>query len=64
MLRAFWVVKVAAQQAGRNDSFDDPKVQAFIQLTLIEQLIEAENNRLILKNEKSFRLIRPRRISR
>lgn len=53
------LLRVAKLNPGRHDSFDDPRVQAYIQRVLVEARIEADNNKLILTEGEKVRIIRP-----
>lgn len=53
----WWVLRIAARTEGRDDSFDDPAVQAFILGLLVEQKIQAVNQRLIRKGQDKFRAV-------
>jgi hypothetical protein len=54
----FWILRVAARHDGIERAFSDPSVQADILEKLVEQKLNAENDRLILKNQQKFRSIR------
>lgn len=56
---ALWIVRATRVHAGRHDTFDDPKVQAYVQRRLVLARLAADGQKLIQQERDKLREIIP-----
>ena len=54
--KSYWILKAIRRRSGRNDTFDQPGVQAEILNRLVNRKQEELQNRLVRKNVRIFKL--------